>query len=530
MSEDPPPLFLSGPMGSGKSTLGRAIASRLRVSFVDLDARIEAEQGAMVMQIFKECGEPEFRRIERETAERVLAEGRAKVIALGGGTVTDRALRRRFLERGVLVTLRAPVDELVRRVGGAADRPLLARGDQARAVLAGLIEERAAAYAECHAAVETEGRAIDAIADEVIRVWRERPVVVPLGERTYRVEIGAGVAARVGVRLAQAGVERTVLVVSDWNVEEPWARRCREHAAAAGYRAIPVSLPPGEPSKTLASVEAIWDAALEAGIDRASGLVAVGGGVVGDLGGFAASTLLRGIAFGQIPTTLLAMVDSSVGGKTGFDRPQGKNLIGTFHQPRFVLCDVDALSTLERGERIAGLAELAKAAWLDGEDAVAALERDAEALREGAPGPTAEAIRRAVALKARIVAEDERERGRRELLNLGHTFGHAMEAASGFRMRHGEAVARGMVIAIRIAQRLGHADGAAAARLERLLEALGLPIDPERHLDAATFAFVSADKKRAGAEVRVVLPGAPGDTRIHPIRLADLERLALGGG
>jgi shikimate kinase/3-dehydroquinate synthase len=527
-TEAPIRLFLSGPMGSGKSSVGRAAAAVLGVPFVDLDAQIAIEQGASVRRIFEERGEAEFRRIERETIRRMADRPGPVVIALGGGTVVDWATRRYLLQRGVVVTLRAPVAELIRRLEGARDRPLLVRGDPVP-VLTALIEERASAYAECHGVIDTAGRTIESIAREAIAIACERPVVVPLGERTYRVEIGAGIGTRVGDRLRQAGVAGVVVVVSDSHVEQPWAARCREHVAAAGYDAASVTLPPGEAMKTIRSVEAIWDAALAAGIDRQGAVVAVGGGVVGDLAGFAASTLLRGVALGQLPTTLLAMVDASVGGKTGFNHAKGKNLLGTFHHPRFVLCDVDALSTLEPAERIAGLAEIAKAAWLDGEETVAALEHDAAALRSGDRAAMIAAIRRAVALKARIVADDEREDEGRALLNLGHTLGHAMEAASGWQMRHGEAVARGMIVAIRVAQRIGYASDAEVARLERLLAALGLPTDPDRYLGPATFAFVDADKKRRGREVRFVLPGAPGHTRIHPIALTELERLVLGG-
>jgi 3-dehydroquinate synthase len=293
---------------------------------------------------------------------------------------------------------------------------------------------------------------------------------------------------------------------------------------------IAVSLPPGEAHKDLRSIETIWSAALGGGIDRGGIVIAIGGGVVGDLAGFAASTLLRGVALGQVPTSLLAMVDSSVGGKTGFDRAEGKNLIGTFHQPRFVLCDVDALATLDRAERIAGLAEVVKSAWIEGEGAVAALERDAEALASGDPEATIDAVRAAVSLKARIVEGDEREGGARALLNLGHTLGHAMEAASGWSMRHGEAVARGMIAAIRVSRALGRATAEDEARLTQLLGRVGLPRDPETHLTPGALRFVGADKKRRGDALRFVLPGAPGSLEIREIAVGEIVRLATTSG
>lgn len=525
---DPVPVFLSGAMGSGKTTVGRALAARMGVPFVDLDAVIAAEAGADVGTIFATRGEAAFRAIERDAARRVAAEPGARVVALGGGTVVDRETRRTLLERGILVTLRAPASELARRLRGAHDRPLLAAQseEEAARTLDGLLATRAAAYAECHAAIETAGRDADAIAADVLEVARERPVLVALGERSYRVEIGRGAIERAGARARGSGAAGVAVVVSDANVEEPWARRARESLAAAALGPIAVTLPPGEAHKTISSVGAIWDAALGAGIDRAGVVVAVGGGVVGDLAGFAASTLLRGVRLVQVPTSLLAMVDSSVGGKTGFDRAQGKNLVGTFHQPVAVLCDVDALTTLPRAERVAGLAEVVKSAWIDGEHAVAALERDAAALLAGDPAATARAVRASVTLKARIVADDERESGPRALLNLGHTLGHAMEAASGYAMRHGEAVARGMVAAMRVARALGAARDADEARLVALLSALSLPTDPEAHLDAAALAFVGSDKKRQGDRVRFVLPAAPGDVTLRALAIEEVRRAA----
>lgn len=518
------PVLLSGAMGSGKSSVGALVAARLGWRFVDLDARIAAEQGASVREIFERRGEGFFRAVERDAALRTLAERSDQVIALGGGTVVDRVTRRALLERAFVVTLRAPAAELARRLATAHDRPLLT-GLDAQAVLASILDERREAYAECHVEIDTRGRAVDAIASEVIAHAQDRAVVVPLGTRTYRVEIGAGIVGRIADR-ARALAITSAVVVGDANVEDPHARRVRDLLTAAGVRVIAVELPAGEAHKTLASVERIWDAALQGGLDRGGAVVAIGGGVVGDLAGFAASTLLRGVALIQVPTTLLAMVDSSVGGKTGFDRAQGKNLVGTFHQPSAVLCDVDALATLPREERISGLAEVVKAAWIDGEDAVASLERNAPAILAGDRTATIAAIRSAVQLKARIVATDERESGPRALLNLGHTIGHALEAASGYSMRHGEAVARGMVASMRIARALGHATDGDLARLQALLASLSLPGDPERYVDARALSFLGSDKKRLGGTVRFVLPGAPGCVELRAISVDEVARLA----
>lgn len=516
-------VFLSGPMGSGKSQVATALAELWSTQPVDLDKRVEQRAGASVAEIFERRGEAAFRALERELLDQVLAEG-AKIVALGGGTVTHTETRRRLLHAGTLVTLRASLATLSARVGSGRGRPLLA-GEDVRTRLARILEERAGAYAECHAEIDTDGRDLGAIAQEVDRVVSESPIVVPMGERTYRVEVSPG-ARHVAPQRARAAVKGShAIVVTDTGVEEPWAKRVRDELAEIGFKVVPVCLSAGEQHKNIRSIEQIWDAALEAQVDRDALLVAVGGGVVGDMAAFAASTILRGIAVGQLPTTLLSMVDSAVGGKTGIDWPQGKNLIGSFHQPRFVLCDVETLSTLPLVERRAGLAEVVKSAWLDGEASVALLERRAAELVAGDLEATSEAVRLSVKLKARIVTDDEKESGVRATLNLGHTVGHAIEAAAGFSLRHGECVALGMVAAFRLAERLGAGDAKQSARMAELLRRLGLPIDVDRYLDAATLAFIGTDKKRKAGKVRFIVPGQPGNTQLTSLSIDEISRL-----
>ncbi len=513
-------IFLSGMMGSGKSSVGRVLARSLGQPFVDLDARIVDRVGRSIADFFAAEGEAAFRALEAEEARQLIEAGQPAVVALGGGTVTRAATRRLLLRAGALVTLTAPASELARRLSGTDDRPLLARG--AGRVLEELLEERADAYAECHGTVQTGGRTVDAVAQAVRSIVDAAPIPVPLGGRTYRVHVGSGLRAELPARL-----DGPLVLVTDENVDAAWAGTIREQLGARVSASV--VLPPGEEHKTIRSVERIWDAALETGADRGATVLSVGGGVVGDMAGFAASTLLRGVAFAQVPTTLLAMVDASVGGKTGFDRRQGKNLVGSFHQPRFVLCDVDTLMTLPDADLRSGIAEVVKSAWLDSEAAVAAVERDVDAIVARDPAALIGAVRRSVALKADVVSEDEQESGRRMILNLGHTLGHAIEAAHGFvGIRHGEAVALGMMAAMRVAHALGDEGAQAHAhRLEALLVRAGLPHQLDPYLDARTLSFVGADKKRAGGKVRFVVPHGPGHQEIVPLGLEALRRILL---
>jgi shikimate kinase/3-dehydroquinate synthase len=519
-------VFLSGPMGAGKSTIGPLLAAELGCAFVDLDASIERETGMRIAEIFRSRGEATFRRLEADVVRRLVGHDARGVFALGGGTVEDPDTRAFLLDRGVLVTLTAPLDTLLARATseGATSRPLLA-GDAPRAALARILERRRDAYGEAHRVLDTSSAPPDELARTIARHLPrdERSLCVRLGRRSHRIVVSRGAAAELGVELLglEGGVPSRFVVVTDTHVRalaERWM-------APIELPTTWVELAPGELHKSLASVERIWDAALGAHVDRRALVVAIGGGVVGDLAGFAAATLLRGVRFVQVPTTLLAMVDSSVGGKTGLDRAQGKNLVGAFHQPSLVVCDVDALATLPPRELRAAMAEVVKTAWIEGEADVAALEADAEVLlASGERGDAARerAILRSLRTKARIVALDETEQGPRRLLNLGHTLGHVVEAASGYTLVHGEAVAVGLVAAMRISAALGHASAGDVARMVRLLERLGLDVRWPPLAPAEVGRWLAADKKSDGQAVRFVAAGAPGALEVVAIPRAEV--------
>ena len=342
---------------------------------------------------------------------------------------------------------------------------------------------------------------------------------VELGSRSYPIHIGQGALDAAGSELKRLKATR-VLLVTNTTVGPLYAARVVESIKKA-LPDVPVGvveLPDGEQYKDLDHVRLILDAAVEAGLDRKSFMVALGGGVVGDMTGFAASMWMRGIGFVQIPTTLLAQVDSSVGGKTGVNLPAGKNLIGAFHQPRSVLIDPDVLKTLEARQVSAGIAEVIKYGFLGDEAFVARLERDMPALRRLEPEVVGEVVARCCRMKADIVRRDEQETGERAKLNLGHTFGHAIEKLTGFHTwLHGEAVAAGTVMAAVLSRRLGYITDDDVERIRALVAASGLPVVVEGLSAAEAWKAMKGDKKTVGGVVRFIVMRSVGESAVEGV-------------
>jgi 3-dehydroquinate synthase len=341
---------------------------------------------------------------------------------------------------------------------------------------------------------------------------------VRAASRSYDVAIGAGIRHGAADRLRGLGADR-IMLVSDENVAPLYAPDVERSFEKAGLRTWTHVLPAGESGKTRDTLAALHDDLATRSADRDVVLIALGGGVVGDVTGFAAATWMRGVRFGILPTSLLAMADASVGGKTAVNLPAGKNLVGAFHQPSFVLVDVVTLETLPEEEFRSGLGEAVKMGVLGDDELFRRLEDETGAVLAREPWITSEIVRRCVRLKADIVERDERETGERRLLNLGHTLGHAIEAAAGYgALRHGEAVAIGTVFAARLAVWRGLLPGRDAERIERLVLGLGLPTEIPDGLDAETLAaFVARDKKQRGAEPRWVLPTAIGAATVQSV-------------
>jgi 3-dehydroquinate synthase len=335
------------------------------------------------------------------------------------------------------------------------------------------------------------------------------PVRVALGDRSYEIHIGAGTLADAR-RLISPGAAPGALFV----ITHPAVQRLHGEALRAGLAPLApetILVPAGERHKTLRRAALLYDELLARGADRRSIIIAFGGGVVGDLAGFVAATYMRGIAYVPVPTTLLAQVDASVGGKVAVDHPQAKNLIGCFYQPRLVIADADTLRTLSRRDYVAGLAEVVKHGLIADASLFAWMEENASAITRRLPDPIVHMVRRSCEIKAGVIAQDERESGLRATLNLGHTVGHALETLTRYRdLRHGEAVAIGMVAAARLAAAVGVFPAADAERIERLLSRLGLPTRLPDVNAGDMVRTMSADKKSAAGRPRFVLPRAIG--------------------
>ena len=520
-------VVLSGFAGTGKSTVAPLVASMLALPWVDTDREIEARAGVTVAELWRTRGEVVFRELEGEVVRAIFAEDVPRVVSFGGGTVTARELRHLALDRSFVVTLACrPETLMASRLGELALRPTLVARDPLARVRA-LLGDREDAYAECHLYLPTDDLSPEEAAARIARASQCARVAVALGSRSYGVDIVLDSPPALSQLLAGLAPS-SLLVVSDRNV---LAARSAALAAALEPIHVPVfevTLDPGEENKTLASVERIWSAAL-GNVDRDAVVVGFGGGVVGDLAAFAASTLLRGLRVVESPTTLLAMVDASVGGKTGFDVAAGKNLIGTFHQPSGVVGDHAHLTTLPHREFLCGLAEIAKVALACDERLFLELEENAERLAAMDLAALSPVILRSIAIKARVVREDEREAAGRKLLNLGHTIAHALEAAGGYAsLRHGEAVAIGLVVECRIAERLGLSPAGLADRVERVLARMQLPtaVPPEQL--AAAWPLVANDKKRAGDVISLPLVTGVGACVVEAVSLRELTGAGSG--
>lgn len=511
-------------MASGKSSVGKRVAELSGRPFVDLDARIEARFGAPATRIFAEQGEVAFRRVEREELSQLLdgSASPAPVVSVGGGCLVQRDVRLPAIDRAVVVSLQVSADDVLERVGADTTRPNLAGDTRGRAEE--LLELRGNAYAEAHERIETRGFSVNDVATRALAVWQRDPIGVAAGEASYSVEVGSGIGPE--RLLAACEPSTSLMLVSDRNVAPLHASPLEALLAKTSKKLSRIDFTPGEQHKNLASIQQALEAALAAGLDRKSRFIALGGGVTTDMTGFLAATYMRGVSWIGLPTTLLSMVDASVGGKTGVDLGAAKNAVGAFWQPTRVLCDVDYLKTEpERGYR-SGLAEVVKTALVGDPELFEILEREVAGISARDPQLLIDIVRRCIRVKARIVSQDPREAGLRAVLNLGHTVGHAVEAQAGYeRLTHGEAVSLGLVAALKIGEKLGHTPADLAERTRRLLESLQLMTAIENEPLSQAADLIGHDKKRAGSKVTFVFARALGDVFTAPLDLTELRDL-----
>ena len=506
-------LVLTGFMGTGKTRIGREVARRLGRPFVDMDAEVEAVSGKSIPRIFAENGEAALRRTEAGFCQE-LGNQTGRVIATCGGALLDTANREAMMSRGTVVCLTSDVDEIQRRLseGDAPARPLLAVPDP-RAEIERLLAARQEAYAAIPWQVDTTGSSVEEVVERVIQLTDVVTLRVghPGGE--YPIYLGNGLLAHAGGALRASGAVQgsRVAVVSNPVVEPLYGAQLETALRAAGYQPVTCSIPDGEEYKTLDTVAGLYDQFLDGGLDRSSGVISLGGGVTGDIAGFAAATFMRGVPFVQVPTTLLSMVDASVGGKVGVDLPQGKNLAGAFKQPTLVVVDPGVLTTLPAEEVRSGMSEVIKHGIISAPDLFAELESP----HPGSRSPISiSQLKRALEVKIQVIEVDPFEQGRRAVLNLGHTVAHALERLSDFRLRHGEAVAIGMVAAARISAELGRAEPSLPGRIEVALAARGLPVRCPPFGAGDIWEAMAHDKKRRGRSLRWVLPHAIGHVEI----------------
>ena len=517
-------IILIGFSTTGKSRVGREVAKRLGWELVDTDEEIVRLAGKSIAQIFAEEGEEHFRQLERQILAKACGKERA-VIAAGGGAILDSRNRELMKRRGVVVCLEATPETIYQRLlkdteASGPLRPLLAVPNPSERINQ-LKEYRQPYYAMADWTVHTDELSVEEVCQEVIRGWHycsracfgdiarhqsDLACEVVTATEHYPVFVGWGLLYHLGEKFNQAGLSGTVYLISDETVFFIYGTRVMKSLQSIGFSVHHFVVPSGEITKTLDTAIKIYDWLVEQRAERDDIIVALGGGMIGDLAGFVAATFLRGLPLVQVPTSLVAMVDAAIGGKTAVNHPKAKNLIGAFYQPCLVIADVQALTTLPRRELISGWSEVIKHGLILDAEFFEFLEGNAPELSRLEPDTAIKAIRGSAAIKARVVSEDEKERGKRTLLNYGHTIAHGLEAATSYeRFLHGEAVAIGMMGAAMMSHNLGLLPQEVVERQRALLERFGLPTSCTEVDLPSVLKAMELDKKVRGKAVRWVL-------------------------
>ncbi|MFF5880777.1 3-dehydroquinate synthase [Streptomyces californicus] len=518
-----PLVVLVGPMGVGKSTVGELLAARLGTTYRDTDADIVADAGKPIAEIFYDEGEEHFRALERRAVAAAVA-GHPGVLSLGGGAVLDGTTRELLAGRPV-VYLSMDVDEAVRRVGLNTARPLLAVNP--RRQWRELMDARRHLYEEvARTVVATDEHTPEEVAQAIIDalelpegaaapgvestgMTQQGPTRIQVagsaGSDPYEVLVGHRLLGELPQLIGDRA--RRVAVLHPEALAET-GEAVRQDLADQGYEAIAIQLPNAEEAKTAEVAAYCWKALGQTGFTRTDVVVGIGGGATTDIAGFVAATWLRGVRWIAVPTTVLGMVDAAIGGKTGINTAEGKNLVGAFHPPAGVLCDLAALESLPVHDYVSGLAEVIKSGFIADPVILDLIEADPEGARTLAGPHTAELIERSIRVKAEVVSSDLKEAGLREILNYGHTLGHAIEKNERYKWRHGAAVSIGMVFAAELGRLAGRLDDATADRHRTVLESVGLPLTYRGDQWPRLLENMKIDKKSRGDLLRfIVLDG-----------------------
>jgi shikimate kinase / 3-dehydroquinate synthase len=512
-------VFLYGPPGSGKSTLGAALAKAMNRKFIDIDEEIVRDCGRSIVDIFNLEGEDGFRALEHAAIEKQI-NAHPNVIALGGGALLNQNTREIVEKSGKVLLLNADHRTLCERIEKTSpNRPLLSHPDQSPEwLLSQLLEHRKIHYASFVDQLETA----DQFVDELVFKAQVKLGIFHLSGmgKDYDVLVLENGLTELGNILKVTGINNRLSIVTDENVANFFMEPVVASLSQEGFDVHPVVIKPGESNKTVHTLNYLWDSFAEARLERGSAILALGGGVVGDLAGFAASTFMRGIQWVPLPTTLLAMIDASIGGKTAADLLGGKNLIGAFHAPSLVLTDPCVLDSLPLEECRSGVAEVVKHGIIADENLFGICQKGWNEINLH----RSEVVKRAIAVKVRIIQEDPYEKGKRAVLNFGHTIGHALELASNYHLRHGEAVAIGMVKAAEISVNLGIAEKGLDGVIRDTLVKLGLPVAIPEDLDRKKIIHaIHIDKKRLDGMPKFVLPVSIGKV-LWGIELGSFER------
>jgi shikimate kinase/3-dehydroquinate synthase len=553
-------IVITGFSGTGKSVVAREVAGQLGWDFIDTDDEIVSLAKKPIAEIFQQDGEEKFRELEREVIKRA-SQRSHKVIATGGGAIVDPQNRAQLARNGFIVCLDAKPETIYQRLfqegsHGSEIRPLL-KGDNPLERIRQLKAQRQPYYDDVDLVINTDDLSINEVAGEVIKGWRllrsarndkgkarnsggrtrndvDKDVAcwVETATQRYPIFVGYGLLDKLGEELKKVTSSHVAIVISDENVSRLYGDRVEKVLRNAGFAVNFFIVPPGEKTKSINTAIEIYNFLIKKRVERDDILIALGGGMIGDLAGFVAATYLRGIPLIQVPTSLIGIVDASIGGKVAVNHPEGKNLIGAFYQPNFVLADTRALATLPERELTSGWAEVVKYGLILDKEFFEFLESNVDRLTKLEQDVVNESIIHSASLKAQVVSQDEKERGQRIILNYGHTIAHGLEAATRYiDFLHGEAVAIGMMGAAKLSQRLGILPASVVKRQQSLLRKFGLPTVFSGVNLAEITKAMEVDKKTRAKEIRWVLLEDIGKTAIrasvpHQDVLAVLEELS----